>query len=714
MNPDSIPPFKVPGHHHHHHHRPRARARQGAANSLVPAVVLALAPAFITSTAGAAVPLSEYYPVTPNAEWRYAAGTVQVVRRVTATPRTLHGIAASGFRSTINGQFSDTYWWSASNGLRVHQIDEEDAEVAAGIRFQQPLVYTPATLEPGATHTFSTAYGYAASGMAQPFSYDGQIQGSTRIDGPEAVTTAAGTFTCHRVTFEETWFEFGAPVYAGSTTLWLASGVGVVKATDSSGIVLELQSYSIPGGGGPVIASHPASRTVPAGATVSFSVQADGAAPLAYQWRRNGENLPGATQSTLSLTNVSATDAGTYTVEVSNSQGRVVSNPATLTVETVTPPERPRITGVRRLPSGELEATFQAATGRTWQFETSEDLQAWTLLPGVTADGPGSRALGAVTGTAHRFFRLRESTAVPQLTLPTPGQIYEAGTRLGGDLFGFEFRIPTAWRGGLRVNSPWMMFASDTEPGLIVGLLGFSGTREQLVQDPSLRDGFETELDANTKLFFRAVRPAAAVGNNRVSGSYAATGTDGTAYALNLEFLVHPDGGYLGFLALTTQAQIDRLQGQLALFVDSARTPARNTRTDYLQALSGRSFKWESSGNEWYSGNWQGSASSTSWSESYAFFCADGSFEINKESTSYVSSRNSGGWSSQYMSLSYGSSTKEYGQFTVVQDPQHGTLMLIATLAGFQIAPVQLQPNGSLLLGKNQLSPHGTFNCAAP
>ncbi len=66
------------------------------------------------------------------------------------------------------------------------------------------------------------------------------------------------------------------------------------------------------------------------------------------------------------------------------------------------------------------------------------------------------------------------------------------------------------------------------------------------------------------------------------------------------------------------------------------------------------------------------------------------------------------------MSLSYGSTTKEYGQFTVVQHSQHGNLMLIATLAGYQVTPVQFQPDGSLLLGKNHLIPHERFNCAGP
>ncbi|MGE3310808.1 MAG: hypothetical protein AB7O66_12630, partial [Limisphaerales bacterium] len=424
------------------------------------------------------------------------------------------------------------------------------------------------------------------------------------------------------------------------------------------------------------------------------------------------------TQATLTLASLSATDVGAYSVEVTSPGGKTVSATAQITLNDATPtPPRPSITSSRRLPGGDLEITFTAAQGKLWQFESSEDLRIWTALPGVTADGSGTRSLGPIanTGPGRRFFRLREGAPVPtDLVLPVPGQLYPGGTRLGGDLFGFEFTIPAKWKGGLRVNSPWMLFGSDTEPGLILGLLGFSGTKEQLLQDPSLRDGFESEIDPGNKLFFRAVRPVAAAAGDRLSAEFAATGSDGTGYAMALEVLVHPDGGFLGFLGITTPAQVEALKTQLLGFVDAARTPRRATSQEYLDALPGRSFKWESSGNEWYSGNWQGSASSTSWSESYAFFCADGTFEINKESTSYVSSRSSGGWSSTHMSLSYGSSTKEYGQFTVIQHPQHGNLMLIATLAGYQVTPVQLQADGSLLLGKNHLVPHQAFNCPPP
>ncbi|MDP7440663.1 MAG: lamin tail domain-containing protein [Verrucomicrobiota bacterium] len=82
------------------------------------------------------------------------------------------------------------------------------------------------------------------------------------------------------------------------------------------------------------ILSQPVSQTVLAGKSISFSVLATGAEPLAYQWSRDGVDIGGATSSALELSNVSADDTGDYVVTVSNASGSVVSSDtATLKVQ---------------------------------------------------------------------------------------------------------------------------------------------------------------------------------------------------------------------------------------------------------------------------------------------------------------------------------------------------------------------------------------------
>jgi glucose/arabinose dehydrogenase len=85
--------------------------------------------------------------------------------------------------------------------------------------------------------------------------------------------------------------------------------------------------------GAPVIAAGPTSRTVAPGASTTFSVSASGTPAPAYQWQRNGSNIPGATGSSYTLSNVSTGDNGArFRVVVSNSGGSVTSSEATLTV----------------------------------------------------------------------------------------------------------------------------------------------------------------------------------------------------------------------------------------------------------------------------------------------------------------------------------------------------------------------------------------------
>lgn len=106
--------------------------------------------------------------------------------------------------------------------------------------------------------------------------------------------------------------------YGNDPTNWTAAG----------------RSPGAPFGGGapPTITSNPTNVTVVAGETAQFRVQASGAPPLSYQWRRNGQPLNGATAATLTLADVQTSQAGTYDCVVLNPSGSAVSVGAVLTV----------------------------------------------------------------------------------------------------------------------------------------------------------------------------------------------------------------------------------------------------------------------------------------------------------------------------------------------------------------------------------------------
>ena len=66
---------------------------------------------------------------------------------------------------------------------------------------------------------------------------------------------------------------------------------------------------------------QPVSQVAAVGLTVRLLAMAVGQQPLSYQWQRNGTNLAGATTNSLTLANVQCSDAGAYTLLVSNSLG---------------------------------------------------------------------------------------------------------------------------------------------------------------------------------------------------------------------------------------------------------------------------------------------------------------------------------------------------------------------------------------------------------
>lgn len=84
----------------------------------------------------------------------------------------------------------------------------------------------------------------------------------------------------------------------------------------------------------PIILTSPQSQFAILGTNVTFSVNVIGAARLFYQWQFNGQNLTGVTASSLSLTNVQFTNAGSYSVVVTNTYGSTTSAVAQLTVFT--------------------------------------------------------------------------------------------------------------------------------------------------------------------------------------------------------------------------------------------------------------------------------------------------------------------------------------------------------------------------------------------
>jgi hypothetical protein len=83
----------------------------------------------------------------------------------------------------------------------------------------------------------------------------------------------------------------------------------------------------------PTINGQPLSEEVAQGTNAALTVSANGTAPLSFQWYLDGQPVLQATNSSLSFGSVQATNAGTYSVFVSNAFGSVLSSNAVLTVD---------------------------------------------------------------------------------------------------------------------------------------------------------------------------------------------------------------------------------------------------------------------------------------------------------------------------------------------------------------------------------------------
>ena len=141
------------------------------------------------------------------------------------------------------------------------------------------------------------------------------------------------------------YFNSGVLTNATSATLILTNvqpgqaGTYLVVVTNVAGSVTSSNAaltVNVP----PMITTQPQSQTVIQGTNVTFSVtmSASSTLPLNYQWYFNDTTpLAEATNAALTLTNVQTTDAGSYSLVITNAAGSLTSSNAVLTVQVAIP-----------------------------------------------------------------------------------------------------------------------------------------------------------------------------------------------------------------------------------------------------------------------------------------------------------------------------------------------------------------------------------------
>ena len=228
-----------------------------------------------------------------------------------------------------------------------------------------------------------------------PLSYFWSKNGSPLANGNgiAGVTTAA--LTVSNVTIAS----------SGTYSVLVSNAVGSVQSSNATLSV----------GGAPAISTPPTPLAVNLSAAASFNVVATGGTPLRYQWLFNNSALAGATLSSYAIAKVQATNAGNYSVVVSNAFGSITSGPVSLSINT-----KPAITVQPSSTASQpgLDASFSVtATGTAplsyqWLFNGIQILGAtdnsYTFTVGSPADAGSysvtvANAFGTATSTKAKL-----------------------------------------------------------------------------------------------------------------------------------------------------------------------------------------------------------------------------------------------------------------------------------------------------------------------
>lgn len=220
----------------------------------------------------------------------------------------------------------------------------------------------------------------------------------------------------------------------------------------------------------PTLAAGPLSQRVYEHETVSFQCLGEGTL-LSYQWQKDGVDLPGATDSELTLVGVTPLDAGAYVCVVQNTGGSVVSQAATLAVDLL-PPSFPTQPSSVTVTEGEAFSLTCTASGTALSFQWSKDgapLEAATSAV-YAVDAADISHAGQYTCTAQNSGGTATSADIPVVVLLKPPVITAQpsdATINEGQAFSFSVTAQ-----GTQLSYQWQRNGAD-----IPGATGTSYTR---------------------------------------------------------------------------------------------------------------------------------------------------------------------------------------------------------------------------------------------
>jgi uncharacterized repeat protein (TIGR03803 family) len=385
-----------------------------------------------------------------------------------------------------------------------------DVVVAPGITQQPASQNVPL----GGTAVFAVG---TASNALQFFQW--QDNGTNLSDGGNIFGSAASALTISNVNAAD----------IGTYRVVISNAAGIALSQGAS-----LAIISSP----PVIITQPASQTAPQGASAVFTVAAAGNSPLSYQWQRDtasltdGGNVSGSSSSALTLMNLCPSNAGTYSVTVSNVLGQTPSAGAVLTINSFTA-------------AGVSISTLYSFTGGTdGAFPNG-------LMQETNGDFYGTTQNGGATNSGGTIFQMSPAGALTTLSLfsntsgglnPTAalvqapdGNLYgttEHGNSTGGgDLFkittnGVRTRLVVFT--GANGSAPYRSLVVGPDGGIYGTTLGGGANKEGAIFRITTNAAFTLLASFN--------------GLNGYNPNELVSGADGNLYGTTLDGGTYDDG----------------------------------------------------------------------------------------------------------------------------------------------------------------------------
>lgn len=304
-----------------------------------------------------------------------------------------------------------------------------------------------------------------------------QPESQTAVVGSTVVFIAEATGTPPLV-YE--WRDRFQRVIGNSPTLTLSNvqkadaGSYVLRVTNAAGprvsnaATLTVVDAPIP----PAITSTSSDSLVPEGTLVTLFVRVTGTSPLTYQWFFNGQPIPGADRFTLSFPSVKLTQAGTYTVLITNPVGQAVSRGVVLDVNPLDAGGNVNL--ANRLTAAGIDAPVTDADGTTRLAGTAFLAQ---LYVGAQSDNlaPAGGAVPFNTGDLAGYVTPRNRV----LTQFKPGDAVFAQIRAWESVAGGSYESALANGGKAGTSAVISVIAGQYfTPANLVGLQAFSVRRE--------------------------------------------------------------------------------------------------------------------------------------------------------------------------------------------------------------------------------------------